>query len=345
MTDPRFYPTPALMTLAEIAALTGATVAPLAAARVMRGVAPLELATGDDVSFIAGPKAKGAAETRAGAVFVASAHADLVPATAACLITSTPQVAYARLARHMLPDPAASGQIDPSARVSPLALIGNGVEIGPMAVVGAGAEIGAGTVIGPGAVIGTGVIIGPHGQIGPLASLSHAILGAYVTLHAGARIGTAGFGYLATAEGPQPLPQLGRVLIGDNVEIGANTTIDRGAGDDTVIGNGTKIDNLVMIGHNCRIGQGCLLIGQVGLAGSVTLEDGVILAGQVGVADHITIGRGAMVAAKSGVMTDIPAGAVFSGIPAREHVTFMREIATLKHLTRKRNNRVHGSGT
>ena len=334
MPDPRFFPVPKALTLADIAALTEASCAPDQSARQMRGLAPLPLATPEDVSFVATALALGAPTTQAGAVFILPKLVHLLPPGCVPLITATPQMAYVRLARHLYPGSEPQPGIDPTARIAPDAKIGKGVEIGAFAVIGAGAEIGDGCQIGQSAVVGPGVVIGPGGRIGPLASITHALIGAGVTIHAGARIGTAGFGLMAGPDGLTAIPQLGRVLIGDAVEIGANSTIDRGAGEDTVIGRGTKIDNLVMVGHNCRIGSNCVLIGQVGLAGSVTLEDGVILAGQVGVADHLTIGSGARVAAKSGVSKSIPAGAIMAGIPARDAMTFRREIAALKNLRR-----------
>ena len=189
--------------------------------------------------------------------------------------------------------------------------------VDPLAVIGPRAEIGAGTLIGAGAVIGPDVRIGRNCAIGAGATMLHALIGDRVIIHPGARIGQDGFGYL-----PQParairkIPQTRRVIIQDDVEIGANTTIDRGATRDTVIGEGTKIDNLVQIGHNCSIGRHCLIVSQVGISGSATVGDFVMLGGQVGVADHITIGAGAMLGARAGVMSDVPAGARWGGFPA-----------------------------
>jgi len=209
------------------------------------------------------------------------------------------------------------------------------VTIDPGAVIGPRAAIGAGTVIGPTAVIGPEVHIGRDCSIGPGASIVHALLGDNVIIHAGCRIGQDGFRYHPSAKGHVKVPQLGRVIIQDSVEIGAGTTIDRGGGGDTVIGEGTKIDNLVQIGHNCTIGRHCIIIAQCGLSGSVTLGDHVILAGQVGIADHLTIGEGSMIGAKSGVTSNVPAGQRWLGFPALPGSEFLRAMIALRRQLRR----------
>lgn len=345
MTDTRFFPAAVPFSLGQIADLTGATLSdPASAAAMMTGVAPLDCAAASDVSFVDTPQKLAAlAASLAGACFASPALATRLAGGRPVLLCADPKAAYVRLARQMHPEPTPLAGISHSARVSPSAVIGLGVEIAEGAVIGAGSELGAGCVVGPNSVIGPGVVIGAGGRIGPLVSVNHAIIGARVVLHAGVRIGQAGFGYLPGPQGLIAIPQLGRVLIGDDVEIGANSTIDRGAGDDTVIGSGTKIDNLVQIAHNCRIGRNCIIISQVGLSGSVTVGDNVVLAGQVGVADHVTIGAGVRAAAKSGVTKNIPAGLTVGGFPAMEISVWRREAVILRTLARRR--RVPGDDT
>ncbi|MCA0202304.1 MAG: UDP-3-O-(3-hydroxymyristoyl)glucosamine N-acyltransferase, partial [Proteobacteria bacterium] len=184
-------------------------------------------------------------------------------------------------------------------------------------------------------VIGPGVEIGPDGAIGPNVTIFFALIGARVVLHPGVRIGQDGFGFAPTSQGLRKVPQLGRVIIHDDVEIGANTTIDRGAAADTLIGAGTKIDNLVQIGHNVTIGRSCVIVAQVGISGSCTLGDGVVLGGQVGLADHVKIADGAQVAAQSGLMRDVARGEVVMGSPAKPIRQFWREIGALSRLTKR----------
>jgi UDP-3-O-[3-hydroxymyristoyl] glucosamine N-acyltransferase len=213
----------------------------------------------------------------------------------------------------------------------------SGVTVDPGAVIGPRAEIGAGTVIGPTAVIGPDVRIGRDARIGAGATITHALIGDRVVIHPGCRIGQDGFGYQMGGRGHGKVPQVGRVIIQDDVEIGAGTTIDRGAMRDTVIGEGTKIDNLVQIGHNVSVGRHCIIVAQSGLSGSVTLEDWVMLGGQVGIADHLTIGEGAQIGAASGVMHDVPAGARWIGTPAKPAREQFREFAAVTRLARQRH--------
>jgi UDP-3-O-[3-hydroxymyristoyl] glucosamine N-acyltransferase len=224
---------------------------------------------------------------------------------------------------------ASSAQIDPTARIEAA------VTIDPLALIGPRAEIGAGTLIGAGAVIGPDVCIGRNCAVGIHASILHAIIGDRVIIHPGVRIGQDGFGFLPSRQGHQKIPQTRRVIIQDDVEIGANTTIDRGATRDTVIGEGTKIDNLVQIGHNVSIGRHCLIVSQVGISGSVTIGDFAVLAGQVGVADHVTIGAGAVLGARAGVMSNVPAGARWGGFPAEPAIDWKRGQAIVRRLVRR----------
>jgi UDP-3-O-[3-hydroxymyristoyl] glucosamine N-acyltransferase len=210
------------------------------------------------------------------------------------------------------------------ATLHPTAQIEDGVVIDPGAVIGPRACIGFGTVIGANAVIGPGVQIGRDCSIGPGASIVHALIGDHVIVHAGCHIGHDGFRYHPGGGGHVKVPQIGRVIIQDHVEIGAGAAIDRGGMGDTVIGEGSKIDNLVQIAHNCSIGRHCIIAAQCGISGSVTLEDFVMFGGQVGIADHVTIGEGARVAAKSGVMSNIPAGTTWMGYPAMPGSAYMR---------------------
>jgi UDP-3-O-[3-hydroxymyristoyl] glucosamine N-acyltransferase len=221
-------------------------------------------------------------------------------------------------------------EVDPSA------------EVGPLAVIGAGAVIGPGCRIGAGAVIGAGVVLGADCRVGANATISHAVLGARVYVYPGARIGQEGFGFAMTEQGFVTVPQLGRVILEDDVEVGANSTIDRGSAQDTVIGAGSRLDNLVQIGHNVRLGRCCVIVAMAGISGSTVLEDFVMVAAQAGLTGHLRVGRKARVGAQAGVMADVPAGAEVVGSPAVPVREFFRQVATLRKLTQERRQPAAG---
>jgi UDP-3-O-[3-hydroxymyristoyl] glucosamine N-acyltransferase len=216
------------------------------------------------------------------------------------------------------------------------AYIDPSVEVGPFSLVDAGSEIGARCRIGPFAAVGPGVVLGPECRIGAHASLSHAILGARVYVYPGARIGQEGFSFASTKTGFLTVPHLGRVVLEDDVEVGANTTIDRGSTGDTVIGAGSRLDNLVQIGHNVRLGRCCVVVAQVGIAGSTVLEDFVQVGGQAALAGHLRVGKAAKIGAQAGVMSDVPPGAALVGSPAQPRQEFFRQVAALKRTARRR---------
>ncbi len=335
--DPRFHRAGAALTLAEAAAAAGGELVGGDPARLVSGVGPLDGARPQDVSFLDNrrylPKL---AETQAAAVVLGRDFAGRVPEGVAAIVVADPKLGFGRVARRLFPQPAPRPGIHPTAVIDPAATIGDGVEIGPYAVIEAGAEIGAGCVIGPHAVVGEGVVLGEGCRIGAHASLSHCIAGRFVVLHPGARIGQEGFGFSVTPEGRfETMPQLGRVLLGDAVEVGANACVDRGSQGDTVLGMGTRLDNLVQIGHNVKAGRACVLVSQVGIAGSTVLGDGVQMGGQSGTSGHLTIGDRAQVAAQSGVMSDVGPGEVVGGSPAWPMRETLRAFAALRRLAGK----------
>jgi len=331
--DPRFYVRSGPHALAAVAAAAGGRTE--AAERLLGGVAPLQTAGPGDVSFLDNRRYLDALErTRAGAVIVHPDLAPRVPPATAAIVTAEPYPGWARVAALFHPAPPLHPGIHRSAVVGEGALIDPTAEVGPLVVIGARAEIGPRCRIGPGAVIGEGVVVGPDCRIGAQASVSHAILGARVRLFPGARIGQDGFGFAITEEGFLSVPQLGRVVLEDDVEVGANTTIDRGSVQDTVIGAGSRLDNLVQIGHNVRIGRLCVIVSQAGISGSTIVEDFVMIGGQAGLVGHLRIGRKARLGAQAGVMADVAAGAEVVGSPAEPVRTFFRQIAVLRRLAR-----------
>ena len=247
-------------------------------------------------------------------------------------ICTNPRLGFARIAAKLHSE----RSLDPEGGVHGTAKIGAGVTVHKTATIGQSASIGDRSIIGPGAVIGPGVDIGADSVIGANASVSCAVIGARANIKPGACLGQSGFGFVETAEGAVTMPQLGRLLIGADVEIGANTTVDRGALGDTKIGDGSKIDNLVQIGHNVVLGRGCIMAAQVGVSGSTVFGDGVIVGGKAGFADHLKIGDGAMIAAGSGVMHNVPAGEKWGGRPAQPMRQWFREVATLSRLAKKK---------
>ena len=304
--------------------------------RMMEGVAPLQSAGPQHVSFLDNRRyADALAETRAGAVIIRPDLLNMVPAGCVPLVTEDPYVAWARVAGLFHPAPPVRPGVHPSAVVDSSASVDPSAEVGPNAVIGAGASVGARCRIGPCAVIGEAVSMGPDCRIGANVSVSHAILGARVHLFPGVRVGQEGFGFATVATGFLTVPQLGRVLIEDDVEVGANSCIDRGSSQDTVIGAGSRLDNLVQIGHNVRLGRCCVVVALAGISGSAVLEDFVVIAGQAGVAGHLRIGRKARVGAQAGVTKDIEAGADVIGSPAEPAREFFRVLATLRKLARK----------
>lgn len=356
MTQGTFFKRPSPVTLADLAALTGAQLAdPLRADTTIAGAASLDRAGPGHLSFCENKKYTAQLEqTHAGACLVNERMEGSVPPHVAVLRVAEPYKAFVTAMRSLYPDtlrPASwfeSTGVAPSAVVHSSAYLEDDVVVDPLAVIGPDVEIGSGTVVGAGAVIGAGVRIGRDCHIGANASVLCAFIGNDVIIHPGCRIGQDGFGYLMGAKGHQKVPQAGRVIIQNGVEIGAGCTIDRGALNDTIIGEGSKIDNLVQIGHNVVIGRNCVVVSQSGIAGSSTLGDGVVLAARIGVSDHAVIGDGAQIGARSSVVGEVPAGARWGGSPAKPIKQFFRELFEIERLGRegsaKLKSKPSGSG-
>ena len=342
----RYFPPECAPTVAEIASWTGAQLAPGTDGSVqIRDVAPLDGGGPGDLTFLDNPKYALLFETtRASAAFVSVRHAAKTPAGCVALISPQPYramaVAMGRMfTSAMRPQPILPlAGVSEYARVHPQAKLENGVSVDPGAVIGAGARIGAGTTIGANAVIAAQVCIGRDCSIGAGAVVSCALIGDRVILHPGVCIGQDGFGFAMGPQGHLKAPQIGRVIIQDDVEIGANSTVDRGANRDTMIGEGAKIDNLVQIGHNVIVGRHCVLCSQAGISGSTVLEDFVVLGGKAGLAGHLHVGMGAQIAAAAGLMHDVPAGERWAGAPAQRARDFFKEVAMVKKLAKGRGS-------
>ncbi|MCC7346390.1 MAG: UDP-3-O-(3-hydroxymyristoyl)glucosamine N-acyltransferase [Variibacter sp.] len=343
MNDTQFHRPASTLSVAEIARLTGAV--PAAGAdqgRRISNIAALDLAGPDDLAFIDNPRyAPTLSGSRAGVCLTAPRFAGEVPRGTVAMVVPQAYRAFVLVARQLFPDALRPSALAPGSAVAPGAIVDKaarlepGVSVDPAAVVGAGAEIGSGTTIGAGAVIGPGVRIGRDCAIGASTTITHALIGDRTIIHPGCRIGQDGFGFVMGAKGHQKVPQVGRVIIQDEVEIGANCAVDRGGIRDTIVGEGTKIDNMVQVGHNVMIGRHCVIVAQTGISGSATLGDFVVLGARVGVRDHVTIGDGAQIAALSIVRDDVPPGARWGGHPAKPVREWLREMATVETLTRR----------
>ncbi len=341
MADPRFFENHGPLTIAQIAAICGGDVVRAGDPnRMITGTNSLELAGTDDVSFFLNPRKylKQLQATKASLVILHPDHVDRAPDHVDLIAATNAHKAFALVVQAFNPAADDGDGVSPAAHVDPTAVLEDGVSIAPGVVIEAGVHIGKGTSVGPNSVIRKNAQIGRGCRIASLVSISHALVGDKVTIHPGAQIGQAGFGFAIDLEGHVSLPQLGRVIVQDRCNIGANTTIDRGAIEDTVVGEGTYLDNLVQIGHNCQIGRHVVMSGQSGLSGSVIVEDYAVIAGKAGIANFVRIGAGAQVGAKAGVMADVPAGARVLGMPARDARQFMKEVALLKRLAKKKPN-------
>ena len=340
MPDPRFFSSAGPYTLAQISKVADVPVPNGADPDLsFEDIASLDQAGACHVSFLDNRKYLSVFESsKAGLCIVHPDMADHAPAGMILLETAKPYRTYARVAAAFYPPAAIKPGIADLASVDPTAKIGVGTAIEAGAVIGAHAEIGPRCWIGPNVVIAENVQIGDDCRIGACASISHAILGSRVIIYPGARIGQDGFGFHPDPEGHLRVPQLGRVLVHDDVEIGANTAIDRGANADTVIGAGCMIDNLVQIAHNVHLGKGCVLVSQIGISGSTKLGDYVFIGGQAGLAGHLAIGTGARIGAQAGVMRDVAPGEIVGGSPAVPIVQFHRQTVTLAKLARKKGS-------
>jgi UDP-3-O-[3-hydroxymyristoyl] glucosamine N-acyltransferase len=349
MTEPFYFEPARKLTVGEIVRLTGAEPregTPLG--RSISNIAPLDRAGPHDLTFLDNPKyADQLTTTRAGACLTTSRFEKNTPDGLAILRARDPYRAFVTVMRELYAEALRPSSLFDAKGVAPgsfvhaSARLENGVVVDPGAVIGPRAEIGCGTVIGPNAVIGPRVRVGRDCSIGAGATLMHCLIGDSVIIHPGCHIGQDGFGYVLDQGAHAKVPQIGRVIIQDNVEIGAGTTIDRGAIRDTVIGEGTKIDNLVQVGHNVSIGRHCIIVAQTALSGSTTLEDMVVLGGRVAVNNHVRIGEGAQIAATSNVNGDVPPGGRYGGTPAKPVKQWFREMLVLEQLAQ--GNRSDGS--
>ena len=341
MEHPGFFERAAPLRLEALAQMVGAQLAPGAdAGALIHDVRGLADAGAGHVTFLDNRRYLGQlATTRAAACLVAPAFAARVPSGVAALVMALPYRGFAVALQHFYPDAmlpkAAMTQVGDDPPIHPTARLEEGVRVEPGAIVGREAQIGRGTTIAAGALVGYRVAIGRGGYVGPGASVTHALIGDRVILHAGVRIGQDGFGFALGPAGHLKVPQIGRVIIQDDVEIGANSCVDRGALRDTVIGEGTKIDNLVQIGHNVVIGRHCVIAGQAGISGSSELGDFVVMGGQSGMVGHIKIGTGAQIGGASHPKADVAPGARMGGTPAIPLTEWARQLALLKRLTQR----------
>jgi len=340
MADPRFFDNHGPFTLAEIAQAAGGVIAGDGDdGRLFSDVAPLAAAGPNDLSFLDNRKYLTEFEcSKAGVCIVLPSLAQRAPPGMLLVLCEQPYKSYALVARKFYPSPLYPAGIGAGAVIDASARLGEGVHVGPGAVIGPGVEIGARSYVGALAVIAAQVKIGMDAWIGPHVSISHALLGDRVTLHPGVRIGQDGFGFAPDPAGFIRVPQLGRVIIQDDCDIGANTTIDRGTTADTVIGEGSWIDNLVQIAHNVRVGRRCIIAAQTGISGSTELGDYVLIGGQGGLTGHLKIGDAAQIGAQSGVMRDVEAGGRVVGspaLPAKQHFRMVAALARLSKLREK----------
>lgn len=338
MPDSRFHTRAGPFTLAVLAAAAAAELhASADPDAVIEDVAPLDAAGRHDLSFLDNPRYLGAFEASgAGACVVSPRHVDRAPPGMALLLSGRPYMSYARIARSFYPLARPEPGIAPSAVIAETARVGEGCRIDASVVIEDGAEIGRRCVIGANAVIGHAVQIGDDVTIGPCAVLSHCVVGDRVYIYRGVCIGQEGFGFAPDAAGHVAVPQLGRVIIGDDAQIGANSTVDRGSGGDTVVGPDCWIDNLVQIAHNVELGRGVVIVAQAGVAGSSTIGDHVMIGGQTGVIGHLSVGAGAQIAGQSGVMRNVPPGEKWGGRPAVPIGQWHRQTVSLSRLARRR---------
>jgi len=337
MVDTSFYQNKGPFTLSQIAQIIGAELQDEKASNeLISNIDTMEKASNEDICFFYDKKAKDKAQNiRAKAVVTTKDLASFLPQGIFVLIHSNPKIAFLRLNQAMYAEYEPSPSISPKASIHPSAKIGQNCYIGDFAVVEENARIGDNCRIESGAYIGRSCTIGNHCRIGSNAYVAYCLMGDDCYIYTGARIGADGFGFDLIEGKHQRVPQVGRVIIGNDVEVGANTCIDRGALDDTVIGDGCRIDNLAQIAHNDKLGRGCIIVSQTGIAGSCTFGDYVVCGGQTGFADHLKIGSGAQIAAQSGVMRDVESGAVLLGTPAIPFKDFMRQVAFLQKNSKK----------
>lgn len=337
MTDKSFYNIREDVTLAKAAEVMSAVLQNAAVGNEkIAAIATMASAGAEDICFFYDRKSKdNAANIKAKACVTTEDLRSFVPEGVIVLISDNPKEAFIKLNEYMYAEKMPQSGIDTTAQIAESAHIGEGCFIGANVVIGENVVIGDNCVIEPNVVIAHDCKIGNYCRIGNNASIAYSIIGNHCYIYTGARIGQDGFGFQFMGGQHHRIPQLGRVIIGNDVEIGANTCIDRGALDDTVIGDGCRIDNLVQIAHNDKLGMGCVIVSQVGIAGSCTLGDFVVLGGQVGLADHLNIGSGAQIAAQSGAMRDVEAGAVVMGSPCVPFKDYMRQVSFLQKNSKK----------
>ena len=336
MTDPNFFKNLGPFSAKELANFSGADLSGALKPDVLyTDVRPLSDAGENDVSFLDNKKYKKEFMTSsAGLCIVHPDFLKMAPTGMSLLLTHDPYGEYARIASAFYPVPTPVNSISSSSFIANIAQIGKNCTISSGVIIGENVTIGDNCTIGGNAEIMSGCKIGDNSTVGSNVTLQFCLIGKLVIIHPGAQIGQDGFGFAPGAQGHLKVPQLGRVIIGDLVEIGANTTIDRGTNHDTIIGDGTKIDNLVQIGHNVEVGKNCFIVAQVGISGSTKIGDFTMIGGQTGIAGHLKIGSGVKVAAQSGIMRNIDDGETVCGTPARPIKTFMREIATVQKLAK-----------
>lgn len=336
MPDSRFYRRAGPFTVLDLASRCNAALAETGTPdRLIRDISTIDAAGADDIVYVSDAAYIAAfSASKCGAcITTEDCKAQMQDTACTVLVVDDPRLAFAHISAIFYPA-AEDTSVGSEDFISSDAIIAAGVQLAPGSVIGSKAEIGAGTRIGANAVVGPGVVLGEGCTIGANVTITHAIVGARVSISAGTQIGQDGFGFLHTKNGHKKIPQLGRVLIQDDVDIGANCAVDRGALGDTIIGAGTKIDNLVQIGHNVEIGRDCIIVAHVGISGSCRIGNGVVIGGQAGLANHVTVGDGAQIAAKSGIMRDVAAGEAVMGYPAKPIRQFWRDVAALSRLTK-----------